>query len=64
MLKVEHNLGTKKGKLFTEYKLLTNQFGGTYKAKCDRMGAYMDLIRSWVHRCTTITIAQKPINDV
>lgn len=63
-LRIALEIGVEKVELFTDLKLLSSQSRGTYNAKDERMGAYLDIVRSLAHRFTSLIITQKPRNDI
>ncbi|KAF9611638.1 hypothetical protein IFM89_034109 [Coptis chinensis] len=45
-------------------KLITNQFGGIYRAKDERTSAYLDVIHSLARRLRSVSITKKSRHDV
>lgn len=52
-------LGVKKLKLFTDSKLMASQFGGTYKARNERMTAYLDVLQAQASHFTKLEVILK-----
>lgn len=53
------NLGVMDIQLFTNFRLVTNQFGGIFKAKDELMGVYLDVTHRLAKKSNKIQIIQK-----
>lgn len=63
-LRLAKNMGALNVNLYTDSKLLANQYGGTYVARNDRMSAYLNLVHQLAKDFHTINITQKPRHDI
>ena len=63
-LRSTSELGATKVKLYTDSKLVANQFGGQFEAKDDRMKAYLDTFHKWAAKFAVIEVIHLPRAEV